>query len=194
MLKKIILAFLLCAHYAHAQRDNAFEQLGDVLTLMPLFVGVVSLGFEDYRGFGELALGTIATQASIEALKRGFEYAHKKGYDVAFSKRPCCEDYKGMPSGHSGGGFSAASFVYYRYGWKPALPIIFSAILTAASRVQAQKHSIWQVMTGGIIAWSFGWIFTSKYKKPKQELTILPNINVDRLGGIEYSALISYRF
>ena len=192
-MKRLLLIFLICFQFNQAaQRNSAFEQLGDVLTLMPLFVGVVSLGIEDYRGFGELALGTLLTQGSIEILKRSFEYAHKKGYEVDFSKRPCCDDWKGMPSGHSGGGFSAASFVYYRYGWKPAIPVIVTAILTAASRVYAKKHTIWQVLAGGAIAWGFGWLTTTKYHK--KNLLILPSVSVDTLGGMQYSAILSYRF
>lgn len=193
-MKKLFLAFILTINLSYAQRDNAFEQLGDVLTLMPLFVGVVSLGMEDYRGFGELALGTLATQTTIEILKKSFAYAHTKGYDVSFSKRPCCEDWKGMPSGHSGGGFSAAAFVYYRYGWKPAIPVTILAFVTAASRVQAKKHTIWQVMAGGFIAWGFGWIFSSKYTNPKNKLTILPNIQQDKFGGMQYTATLNYSF
>lgn len=193
-MKKIFLIFLLYINLTYA-KNNAFEQLGDVLTLMPLFVGVVSLGMEDYRGFGELALGTLATQATIEVLKRSFAYAHSKGYDVSFSKRPCCDDWKGMPSGHSGGGFSAAAFVYYRYGWKPAIPVTILAFITAASRVQARKHTIWQVMTGGMIAWTFGWLFSSKYIKPNKKLTFIPSIQPDRFGsGMEYSAFLRYSF
>ncbi|WP_269843697.1 phosphatase PAP2 family protein [Helicobacter anatolicus] len=193
-MKKIFFILLCIIQFNYAQRNDAFEKIGDVLTLMPIFVGVVSLGIEDYRGFGELMLGAISTQASIEIIKRSFEYAHKKGYDVSFSKRPCCEDYKGMPSGHSGGAFSAAAFVYYRYGWKPAIPITLLAITTAASRVHARKHTIWQVITGGAIAWSFGWLFTSKYKPKNKNLVFLPSIGVDKLGGTEYSATIKYSF
>lgn len=175
-----------------AFRENPFEQVGDVLTLMPAFVGVVVLAIEDYRGFGELALGTLISQTTVEILKRSFDYAHSRGYNVSFAKRPCCEDYKGFPSGHSAGGFSAASFVYYRYGLKPALPIIALAIVTAASRVQARKHSFWQVLAGGVISWSYGWLFTSKYK-PKR-FWIAPELGSDYLGGMRYGFSISYKF
>lgn len=193
-MKKAFLIALLCCQLFGARRDNPFEQVGDVLTLMPLFVSVVVLGMEDYRGFGELALGTLVSQATIEVTKRGFAWAHKKGYDVEFSKRPCCDDYKGMPSGHAGGGFSAASFVYYRYGWKPAIPLIISAFITAASRVEARKHTIWQVMVGSAIAWGFGWVFTSKYNDKPKKLLVLPSVGVDGFGGMEYSAQLTYRF
>ncbi|SQH71116.1 phosphatase PAP2 family protein [Helicobacter mustelae] len=194
-MKKLFLAFLLTFQISHAMEEqrDAFQQIGDVLRLMPIFVGVVSLGMRDYRGFGELALGALATQGVIQIMKFSFQRAHDKGYDVEFAKRPCCDSYKGMPSGHSGGAFSAAAFVYYRYGWKPAIPVTILAFVTAASRVYARKHTIWQVMVGGAIAWGLGYLFTSKYK-PKSNLTILPSVGMDRWGGMEYAAHIHYRF
>ena len=71
------------------------------------------------RGALQLTAGSLLTQGIIEVVKRSFELAHKNGHSVSFAKRPCCDDYKGMPSGHAGGAFSAAGFVFYRYGWKP---------------------------------------------------------------------------
>ena len=56
-------------------------------------------------------------------------------------------------AGMLGGCLSAAGFVYYRYGWKPALPVIALAILTDASRVVARQHTILQVTIGSLIAW-----------------------------------------
>ena len=151
-MKRLFLAFILLFNLAYSHRNNAFEQVGDVLTLMPAFVGVISL----------------------------------------VSKRPCCNDWKGMPSGHSGGGFSAAAFVYYRYGWKAAIAPIILATLTAASRVQARKHTLWQVAAGGAIAWAYGWLVTTKYH-PKN-FSITPDISINPLGGMEFSAQAYYRF
>ncbi|PAF49631.1 hypothetical protein BKH41_01705 [Helicobacter sp. 12S02232-10] len=169
-----------------------FEKFGDVFRLLPVFVGVVSLGMEDYRGFGELALGSLVTQGVIEGVKWGFYAAHKNGHNIAFAKRPCCEDYKGMPSGHAGGAFSAAGFVFYRYGWKPAIPVVVLALLTDASRVYAKKHSVWQVLVGSAIGWGFAWLFTSKYKPDK--LMITPDMDFDTKGNATYSVHIAYRF
>ncbi len=192
MKKFIIILFLIPQLSFAAQRDSVFEQIGDVLALMPIFVGVASLSIEDYWGLGQLALGTALAQGSIELIKHSLQSAHNKGKSLDFAKRPCCDDYKGMPSGHSGGGFSAAAFVYYRYGWKPAIPVITLAFVTAASRVYARKHTIWQVMGGGAIAWAWGFLVTTKFK-PKN-LTLTPVIGADSLGGALYSAQISYRF
>ena len=163
MLKKIIFALLLvCTLTATDREKSTFQATGDVLRLLPIFVGVVSLIAKDYRGVGQLVAGSLAGQGVIEIVKRGFEALHKNGVAVSFAKRPCCEDYKGMPSGHAGGAFSAAGFVFYRYGVKLATPVILLAVITDASRIYAQKHTIWQVLVGSFIAWVSAWVFTNK--------------------------------
>ena len=173
-----------------SQAKSDFERLGDVLTLAPVGVLIVSLGMKDYEGALQLSAGSLATQGAIKILKRSFELAHKQGNTVAFSKRPCCDDYKGMPSGHAGGAFSAAGFVFYRYGWKPALPLIGLGIITDASRVYARKHSIWQVLVGSAIGWGFAWAFTTRYKSRK--VLITPEISTDITGRGIYGLQMAY--
>ncbi len=186
--KYIVLAVLIsCQLYA---RESEFEKLGDILTLAPFGVLIVSMGMKDYEGALQLVAGSLVTQGTIEVIKKGFQWAHNNGYNVEFSKRPCCDDYKGMPSGHAGGAFSAAGFVFYRYGWKPALPMIGLGILTDASRVYARKHTIWQVLAGSAIAWGWAWVFTTPYKPRRFMLT--PEIGADVMGGGIYGVNITY--
>ncbi len=188
-IKFIVLAMLLSlSHQLYARSD--FERLGDLLTLAPVGVLIVSVGMKDYEGAAQLLAGSLVTQGTIEVVKKGFQWAHDNGYNVEFSKRPCCDDYKGMPSGHAGGAFSAAGFVFYRYGWKPALPMIGLGILTDASRVYAQKHTIWQVLAGSAIAWGWAYVFTTPYKPRKFILT--PEISTDIAGKGTYGVNITY--
>ncbi|CRF46689.1 putative [Helicobacter heilmannii] len=194
MLKKLFLVLLLCANLGRAElsRDAVvLEDIGDVLRLMPIFVGVVSLGIRDYRGMGELAIGSLVTQGVIYEVKNIFDDAHARGERVPFAKRPCCDSWRGMPSGHAGGAWSAAGFVYYRYGWKPALPVIALAILTDASRVVAREHSILQVVVGSLIGWGFAYLFTSKYRRNWE---LYPEIGVDNRGYARYGMRFHYRF
>ena len=185
--------FMLCfSTSANAARENQFEQFGDVFRLLPLYVMVVSVAMEDYEGVGELALGTLSTQLVVEGIKYGLSSLHNEGYALNWAKRPCCDDWKGMPSGHAAGAFSAAGYVYYRYGWKPAIPVGILAVLTAASRVEAKKHSILQVGAGALIAWGFSWVFTKQYQ-PKNTI-ILPNIENDVQGNTSVSLNVLYRF
>ncbi|WP_205426643.1 phosphatase PAP2 family protein [Helicobacter suis] len=197
MLKKISrigLVFLLCTRLVQAEISEGakvLEDIGDVLRLMPIFVGVVSLGMRDYRGMGELAVGSLVTQGVIYGIKNAFQSAHDRGAHVPFAKRPCCNSWRGMPSGHAGGAWSAAGFVYYRYGWKPALPVIALAILTDASRVVSYEHSILQVVVGSLIGWGFAYLFTSRYRRNWE---LYPEISVNERGKTRYGLHFHYRF
>lgn len=184
-----LLLALLFLSPAHAR--DPFEKVGDVLTLAPVGVLIVSLGMQDYEGAAQLVAGSLVTQGVIEVVKKSFEFAHDRGgASLDFAKRPCCDDWKGMPSGHAGGSFSAAGFVYYRYGWKPSLPLIGLGIITDASRVVARKHTIWQVLAGSAIAWGVAWIFTTPYKPRK--VLITPEIGTDIAGKGTYGLKLSY--
>lgn len=185
----VLLLALLFLSPAHARGE--FEKVGDVLTLAPVGVLIVSLGMQDYEGAAQLVAGSLVTQGVIEVVKKSFQFAHDRGgASLDFAKRPCCDDWKGMPSGHAGGSFSAAGFVYYRYGWKPSLPLIGLGIITDASRVVARKHTIWQVLAGSAIAWGVAWIFTTPYKPRK--VLITPEIGTDIAGKGTYGLKLSY--
>lgn len=185
----VLLLALLFLSPAHARGE--FEKVGDVLTLAPVGVLIVSLGMQDYEGAAQLVAGSLVTQGVIEVVKKSFQFAHDRGgASLDFAKRPCCDDWKGMPSGHAGGSFSAAGFVYYRYGWKPSLPLIGLGVITDASRVVARKHTIWQVLAGSAIAWGVAWIFTTPYKPRK--VLITPEIGTDIAGKGTYGLSLSY--
>ena len=202
-IRLILLSLVLI--FANAFGRSEFEKLGDALTLLPAPVGVVSESMEDYMGVLQLFLGTLATQGAIEGVKRSFEFAHKQGHSIAFAKRPCCDDYKGMPSGHAGGAMSAAAFVFYRYGWESALPLIALSVTTSASRVYARKHSVWQVLVGSAIAWGFAALFTTPYhpskpylfvpdNRPKRQFFVFPIVGRDRNYSMYYGLKIYYVF
>ncbi len=187
----VMLALFLSTSFGR-ERESNFEALGDILALAPIGVLIASVGIKDYEGAVQLIAGSLVTQGSIELIKKGFNWAHNQGYDVSFAKRPCCDNYYGMPSGHAGGAFSAAGFVYYRYGWKWSLPLIGLGILTDASRVYAQKHTVWQVLAGSAIAWGWSYVFTTPYKPRKFLLT--PKVSTNLTGENIYGINLSYAF
>lgn len=192
--KSICLSLLisLFTHNLHA-KENKFEAFGDLFKLMPLYVAIATISIQDWKGLLQLALGTLATQLTSEGIKSLDAYIADRGHQNAmlWARRPGFNDFKGMPSGHSAGAFSGAAFVYYRYGWKAAIAPIVLATLTAASRVQAKKHSILQVSIGAGIAWGFAYLFTAPYKS---NLWISPIFEKDSQGGDKVGMSLSYQF
>lgn len=198
--RRILLVFALCAclnclaQGGKLSASEDFRKFGDIFRFLPIYVGVISGAMGDWEGVGELALGTLSTQAATEALKYTFSTMHENGNSVSFAKRPCCDSYKGMPSGHSSGAFSGAFYVYYRYGWKPALPALGIATLVAASRVDARRHSVAQVSVGAAISLGFAYLFTSDYYKKEQNLSLLPIIEPDKDGKTRFAMSVNYKF
>lgn len=197
-IKKYLLGLFFCCSLnisnVNAQNFQAienFRHFGDVFMLLPLYVGVISIGIKDYEGLAQLAIASGVTQGVIEATKRSFELSNTLGHPVGFSFRPNgTGDPKGMPSGHSGGAFSGAAFVFYRYGWKASIVPIAIASTVAASRVVSKRHTIAQVIVGGAIAWGFGYLFTSKYN----QILITPIIDSDIVGHQSMGINFSKRF
>lgn len=174
-------------------KENRFEAFGDLFRLMPLYVAIVTISIQDWKGLAQLSLGTLATQLTSEGIKSLNEWYARKGNEksMLWARRPGFDDYKGMPSGHSAGAFSAAAFIYYRYGWKASIAPLVLATLTAASRLQANKHSILQVSIGAGIAWGFAYLFTAPYQS---NLWISPIFQKDSKDGDKVGLELSYSF
>lgn len=73
----VLLLALLFLSPAHARGE--FEKVGDVLTLAPVGVLIVSLGMQDYEGAAQLVAGSLVTQGVIEMVKKSFQFAHDRG-------------------------------------------------------------------------------------------------------------------
>lgn len=169
---------------------DKFRSWGDFMTFLPLYAAGVSALIGDYEGATQSVLGAVTAQIVIEGVKRSFELAANNGHPVQFSFRPDGIDPKGMPSGHSGGGFSGAAYIFHRYGWKLGVPATLLAVSVAASRVVAKRHTIPQVIVGGLIGWGISYAFTSKYKKAY----IAPYVDSDMNGNQSYGITIQKRF
>ncbi|MCE3047754.1 phosphatase PAP2 family protein [Helicobacter kayseriensis] len=188
----LALAFFVCSSSLQT-KENKFEAFGDLFRLMPLYVAIATISLQDWKGLLQLSLGTLATQLTTEGIKSLDAWYARQGNQssMMWARRPGSNDFKGMPSGHSAGAFSGAAFVYYRYGWKAAVAPIVLATLTAASRVQAKKHSILQVSIGAGIAWGFAYLFTAPYQS---NFWISPIFEKDSQGGDKMGVNLSYRF
>lgn len=140
-------------------------ELGKMIAASPTLIvaGLIllSLPLPQYRG---LALGLLAIAIAAQPLKELFS-----ALGVG-SRRPCCADELGMPSGHTmfatflaiAGpgvlGTSARSVC----AWRSALTLY--AGLVAAQRIASGKHSLEQVLVGLAIGAGTGYMVRPSQK------------------------------
>lgn len=87
---------------------------------------------------------------SVKASKRGLG-------DAEINRRPS-GGYRGFPSGHTASAvFGASSLVHACLEHAPLLKtaIVLGAGFSGASRIEAGRHTIWQVLAGAILALAF---------------------------------------
>lgn len=183
-MKKPFLSLLLaCTTFASplcaSQKvRDLFDQLSDVLQLLPAFSATYALAKEDYEGLKELAIGFGATMGVTYTFKLSLNALGKKyPTEVAFAQRPNGGAFHGFPSGHTASAFSATGFMQKRYGWKWGLPTFLLATLTGVSRVVAQKHTPFQVVSGAMIGFGISYLVSSKYIDPSRERIALNRTN-----------------
>lgn len=149
---------------------KAFDDLSDILQLLPAFSATYALAKEDYEGLKELAIGFGATMGVTYTFKLSLNALAKKyPTQLAFAQRPNGGAFHGFPSGHTASAFSAVGFMQKRYGWKWGLPTFFLGALTGVSRVIAQKHTSFQVVAGAMIGFTLSYLVSSKYIDPSKE-------------------------
>lgn len=172
MKKRILGLILSCAIFtsplcASESVQKAFDELSNVLQLLPAFAATYALAKEDYEGLKELAIGFGATMGVTYTFKLSLDALGKKyPTQVAFAQRPNHGTFNGFPSGHTASAFSAAGFMQKRYGWKWGLPTALLAALTGVSRVLAQRHTPFQVVSGAMIGFGINYLVSSRYLDP----------------------------
>lgn len=125
-----------------ARAGDGFEKYGDVMRYaIPAFALGVSAAKRD--GLGALQLGATA----IPTL--GLTYGLKA---AVHEERPDGSGDDSFPSGHTASAFLGASHLHYRYGWKYGLPAYGLAALVGASRIEADKHFVHDVLASIVIA------------------------------------------
>jgi membrane-associated phospholipid phosphatase len=101
-------------------------------------------------------------------------------------ERPDGSDNRSFPSGHTSSSFAAAATLTNRYGWKVGLPAHALAAFVGASRIEAEKHDVVDVLAGAAIGSLSGFLIT---RKRDDSVVIIPWADGDG-GGI----LIAGRF
>jgi len=127
---------------APALAGDGFEKFGDV---MRYALPAAALGVTAAKRDGEGAAMFAATAVPTLALAYGLKAA-------VHEQRPDHSGDDSFPSGHTAWAFLGASYLHYRYGWKYGLPSYALGSLVAASRVEADKHFVHDVLASIVIA------------------------------------------
>ena len=78
------------------------------------------------RVLGNLHLAHLAHSLPLRVLRRFFKQCTRMVIRrVEFAKRPCCDIYKGMPSGHASGAFSGRGMCITAMGGSQPFPLGF---------------------------------------------------------------------
>jgi membrane-associated phospholipid phosphatase len=125
-----------------ARAGDGFEKFGDVMRIaLPAGAVGISAAKRDGEGVAMLAASAVPTFGLTYGLKA-----------VVHEDRPDHSGDDSFPSGHTSSAFLGASYLHYRYGWKYGLPAYALAALVGASRVEADKHFVHDVLASVVIA------------------------------------------
>lgn len=154
------------------------------------FFPALSLGYtliiKDFIGFRQQALGYIAVVGATYAVKYSLYFASPYAKDtLAFAKRPTSESYEAFPSGHTASAFAAVGFVAKRYGAKLGIPAFILAAAVGESRILLEKHTILQVICGGILGFLLSFFCASPFRRVST-----PNILPTYKNKTLYSLLV----
>lgn len=152
--------------------------------------GIYTLAREDYAGLKDLAISTGGAMAIALSSKYAFSAISKRNPSLArISRRPNMTDFDGFPSGHTTSAFSAAGFMWKRYGHKLGVPTTAFATLVGISRVTSNRHTIPQVIAGAILGGAMAYFITGE--SDDFSLTIDINSEISRES---YSVILGYKF
>ncbi len=153
-MKRLIAVTLLLftGGQVHAASCGNLRDLGDDLTVgLPVAAMALTALKRDGEGGIQLARTMVLTGAGAGTFKA---IGDKTRPDAGTGRQS-------FVSGHSAGGFIGASYLYTRYGKGWGIPAYGLAILTAYSRVCAQKHFADDVLGGALVAMMANWYSTS---------------------------------
>lgn len=126
---------------------------GDVtVTLIPGIAYATTFYLDDEEGRVQLYKSFFSNLAITEVLKQSVQ-----------RERPNKVDHKSFPSGHTSVSFQSATFIYQRYGWKPAIPAYIAAAFVGYSRVKTDWHYTSDVLAGALIGSATAYYFTEPY-------------------------------
>lgn len=177
---------------------KGFETYGDIMQFLPAFVAIYPLATKDWEGLGWLVASTSSALATTFIIKYSFYGIAKRNENaVRIAQRPNNGSFEGLPSGHTASAFSAAGFAQKRYGNMLGIPCLVLATFTGFSRVVAEKHTIFQVLSGAILGYVIGYFITQRDISVHLSLgeSHTNQFHLQKFNDLHnYSIQISYRF
>lgn len=175
---KKLLVFIIIISFCQSifSQNRTIETTGDVLLFA---LPITALGSSIIAGDGQGTLQFSKGFLLNQTLTIGLKIIVKK-------QRPNLENYNAFPSGHTSTVFQSASFIQKRYGWKYGIPAYLLAGFTGYSRLNAEKHDIYDVLAGAVIGIGSSYLFTTPYQREHMELTF-NSVEGDFLLGFKYT-------
>ena len=175
---KNLLVFIIIISFCQSifSQNRTIETTGDVLLFaLPITALGSSIIAGDGHGTLQFSKGFLLNQTLTIGLKI-----------IVKKQRPNMENYNAFPSGHTSTVFQSASFIQKRYGWKYGIPAYLLAGFTGYSRLNAEKHDIYDVLAGAVIGIGSTYLFTTPYQQEHMELTF-NSVEGDFLLGFKYT-------
>ena len=162
--------------FRNQNRLGGFDHLGNEVlgTGVP---GLLLAGGFWWQGERTQQARTVrAGQASLEAIATTF--VATSGIKVlADRERPDGSDRHSFPSGHTSTVFASAGVLHEFYGWEVGAVADALGVLTAFSRVQANKHWFSDTVGGGLLGFSIGRAVARAHREQLGELAHNANGN-----------------
>ena len=142
ILKYWIILLFLIDHSAYSQ-DKRVENTGDILQIALPLTALSSSIFLNEKN-NELMHYSKSFAASIiltHTVKTIIDKERPNGAQDGYS----------FPSGHTSCAFAGATLLTKQFGWKIGIPAYALASYVGWSRINAQRHDLWDVMAGAVI-------------------------------------------
>jgi hypothetical protein len=158
---RFLILFLIFTYQQVFGQQNFSEQTGDALQIV---LPVVALGSTFiYKSDDHPTCQFVKAYALSLSTTYLLKYAINK-------TRPNGGQY-GFPSGHTTSAFTGAAFLQRRYGLKIGIPAYILAGYVGFSRIEANKHDVWDVLAGASIGIGSNLLFTRPYQSKKINVT-----------------------
>jgi len=168
MYRKIFLSFMVvmliltASGTGHARGRT--QRIGDVTQFVaPVWALFLTMNRQDSEGTEQLLWSYAANMAVTYGLKAAIH-----------APRPQGSGTDSFPSGHAASGFSGASFITRRYGFRDAVIPYAFGVFTAYSRVHARRHYTRDVIASFVISEAIARLLVTEHPS-RLQIGITPN-------------------